>query len=162
MKQITIVALLAILFLVPVMTGAEETCDTTEIQTDIQAQLDLLAENPVEALIGIINLALAGLHDCSDDDHAFSGTYGAQPVLGPIALSPGFYIMEMITGSDARVVGVALSGCGKDVIGTLFNFTKGQAARGAEHLVEVETECTLYLELSKIIAPWTLTIDKIG
>ncbi len=162
MRRIAVIAAaMAIFLLALAMSRAEGACEVADIRAGIEAQLDLLDEEPVKALVGIVNLALDGFHDCSDDNYSFSGTYGAQPVLGPLALSPGFYIMAMTTDSAARVEGVALEGCGKDVNGALLSFTAGQAIRGAENLFQVEEECTLYLEISKINAPWTLSIDRI-
>ena len=164
MRRITWRALLAILFLfplLPLIVQADEACSTADTRAEIQKQLDLLEENPLRAFVAILNLALAGFHDCSDDSYDFSGEQGAQPVLGPIALSPGHYIIAMTTYGSGKVVGTALEGCGKDVNGTLHSFSESQAVRGAEHLFAVVEECTLYLELSKITAPWTLAIDKI-
>lgn len=162
MKRIGIIALMfALLLLTLMMSKAEQTCNAGAIRKGIEAQLDMLDEEPVKALVGIMNLALAGFVNCSEDAYSFSGTRGAQPVLGPMALSPGFYILAMTTDGAARVQGVALEGCGKDVNGTLHSFSAGEAFRGAENLFQVEEECILYLELSKISAPWTLSIDKI-
>lgn len=161
MKRIAIFILLASLFLVTALTGAEETCDTTAIQTGIQAQLDLLAEDPVSALKAILELAIAGFHDCSDDAYTFSGLEGAQPVLGPLAISEGLHIITMITEGSAKIDGVALEGCGKDLDGVIHNFSSGQAIRGAANLIEAQGDCVFYLELSKITNPWTLTIDKL-
>lgn len=162
MKRLIVIALtLAVLCLMLVISAAEETCDAAAIQAKIEAQLERLEDEPLKALFGIMNIALEGFLECGDDNYSFSGTHGAQPVLGPIGLSPGYYILAMTTDGAGRVVGTALEGCGKDVIGTLQSFSESQAIGGAENLFLVEDECTLYLEISKISAPWTLTIDKI-
>ncbi|MCY4145089.1 MAG: hypothetical protein OXE95_02755 [Chloroflexi bacterium] len=162
MKRIAIAALLASLFLGTALAGAEEACDTAEIQADIQAQLDLLDENPVSALINVIDLALAGFHDCSGEVYEFSDREGAQPVLGPLALSEGLHIVTMTTAGSARIDGVAIKGCGKELDGVIHNFSSGQAIRGAASLVEVLDDCIVYLELSKLTNPWILTIDKLN
>ncbi len=161
MKRIAIGILVASLIFVTAQTGAQEACDTTAIQTGIQAQLDVLAEDPVNALTTILDLATAGFHDCSDDAYIFSGSEGAQPVLGPLAISEGLHLITMTTEGSARVEGVAVDDCGKELDGVIHNFSSGQAIRGATNLVEAQGDCVVYLELSKITNPWTLTIDKL-
>ncbi len=161
MKQIAIGILVASLFLVTAQTGAQVACDTTAIQTGIQAQLDMLAEEPVSALHAIFDLTIDGIFDCSDGAYAFSAAEGAQPVLGPLALSEGLHLITMTTEGSARVEGVALEDCGKELDGVIHNFSSGQAIRGATNLVEVQGDCLVYLELSKLTNPWTLTIDKL-
>ncbi|MDE2855398.1 MAG: hypothetical protein OXN88_14590 [Chloroflexota bacterium] len=139
---------------------AEAACDAARLKEDIQARLELLDEEPVRAIAEIIDLALGGLHDCSDEPHTYEGFEGAQPVLGPVPVSEGLHIITMTTEGSARIDGVALEGCGKELDGLIHNISAGQGIRGAANLVAVESDCVFYLELSKITAPWTLTIAK--
>ncbi|MDE2649276.1 MAG: hypothetical protein OXI62_00980 [Chloroflexota bacterium] len=161
MKRIAILPILASLFLLALLAGADEACEPAEIQTQIQAQLDRLAEDPVSALTEIIHLALAGLQACPDDGYEFSGYAGAQPVLGPVAVSEGLHIITMTTEGSARIDGVALGGCGKDLDGAIHNFSAGQGLYGAANLIEAQDDCVFYLELSKITAYWELSITKV-
>ncbi|MCY3780299.1 MAG: hypothetical protein OXG78_08335 [Chloroflexi bacterium] len=160
MKRLLSCIAAAFIFLLPISLQAEAACDAAKLKEDIQARLELLDEEPVRAIVEIIDLALGGLRDCSDEPYTFEGYEGAQPVLGPLALSEGLHIITLITEGGARIDGTALDGCGKDLSGIIFNFPAGQAIRGAANLVEAESDCTFYLELSKITAPWTLTIQR--
>ena len=161
MRRILLSLVIAGLFALAASLQASESCDTATLKASLQGQLERLDDEPVAAIMAIIDLALNALHGCAEDNYSFSGTLGAQPVLGPIPLAEGYYIMAMTTSGGGRIVGTALEGCGKDADGTLQSFTESQAMRGAENLFQIEGECTLYLELSKITAPWTLTIDKV-
>ena len=161
MKRIIAYTLVAMLLAAASSLQAEGECDTDSLGESIHAQLGLLDEDPIGAFTRIIELALAGLHSCSDDHYTFNNNQGAQPVLGPLSLSEGYYVITMTTEGTARVEGIALEGCGKDLDGTIHNLSATQAIRGAENLVEVESDCTFYLELSKITAPWELTIEKV-
>ena len=161
MRRILLSLLIAGLFLLAASFQASESCDTATLKASLQGQLERLDDEPFATIIAILDLAMDALHGCADDNFSFSGSLGAQPVLGPIPLSEGYYIMAMTTQGGGRIVGTALEGCGKDASGTLQTFTESQAIRGAESLFQIEGECTLYLELSKITAPWTLTIDKV-
>jgi len=139
---------------------AEAACDAAKLKEDIQAELDMLEEKPIGAIRSIISLAIDGLFDCSDEPTTFEGYEGAQPVLGPVPVSEGLHIITMTTEGSARIDGVALEGCGKELDGLIHNISAGQGIRGAANLVAVESDCIFYLELSKITAPWTLTIAK--
>lgn len=149
----------AIVWMSPALQ-AQADCDAAKLKEDMQAELDALEENPIGVLESIINLALGGLHDCSDESYTYEGFEGAQPVLGPLTVSEGLHIITMTTEGGARIDGVALEGCGKDLDGVIHNISAGQGIRGAANLVEVESDCVFYLELSKITAPWTLTITR--
>jgi len=139
---------------------AEESCDTSALDASFRSQLELLETQTIGALVEIIALAQGGLLACSDTSYTFDQGEGAQPVLGPLAAGEGLYILTMTTEGGARIEGKALEGCGKDLDGTIHNFSVGQGIRGASNLVEVESDCTFYLEVSKITAPWTLTISR--
>jgi len=160
MKRLFCFIAVAVIFSLSISHQAEVVCDSAKLKEGIQAQLDTLEENPIDAIRSIISLAISGLVDCSEAGHSFSDLAGAQPVLGPLAVSEGLHIIRMTTEGSARIDGTALDGCGKDVDGLIHNFSAGQGVRGAANLVEVESDCVFYLELSKITAPWTLTIAR--
>ena len=160
MRRLFCLIAVAVACSLPVSLQAVDDCDTAKLKEDIQAELDTLEENPIDAIRTIISLAIGGLSDCSADRHSYSGSAGAQPVLGPLAVSEELHIITMTTEGSARVEGVALEGCGKDLDGVIHNFSVGQGIRGAANLVEAESDCVFYLELSKITAPWTLTIEE--
>lgn len=161
MKRVTLLAFILLVFAMPALLQDEVQCETASIQAAIQAQLNEIEDDPIAALNKIIQLALDGLFGCSDEPRAFSGQAGAQPVLGPLALHEGFYIVRLTTEGSARVEATSLEACGNDLDGALFNFSAGQAIHGAENLVQAEADCTVYLELSKISAGWTLDIAKV-
>ncbi|MDE2635720.1 MAG: hypothetical protein OXI30_05090 [Chloroflexota bacterium] len=150
----------AFIFSLPISLQAEAACDAAKLKEGIQAELDTLEKNPVSAFRAIISLAISGVFDCEDEGHSFSDVAGAQPVLGPLAVSEGLHIITLTTEGSARVDGVALEGCGNDLDAVILSFEAGQALRGAANLVKVEGDCVLYLELSRITAPWTLTITR--
>ena len=160
MKRLFCFIAVAVIFSLSISLQAEVVCDAAKLKEVIQAELDMLEENPVEAILSILSLATRGLIDCSEEVQSFGDVAGAQPVLGPLALTEGLHIIKMTTEGSARIEGMALDGCGKDVGGLIHNFSAGQAIRGAANLVEVEGDCVFYLELSKITAPWTLTIAR--
>lgn len=160
MRRLFCFIALALVFGLPTSLQAGAVCDAAKLKEGLQAELDTLEVNPLDAIRSIISLALGGLFDCSEDTHTFEGYEGAQPVLGPLALSEGLHIIRLITEGSARVDGTALDGCGKELSGIIFNFPASHAVRGAANLVEAESDCVFYLELSKITAPWTLTIAK--
>ena len=160
MRRLLFLITAAAVLLLPASLQAVDGCDAAKLKEDIQAELDALEENPVGAILSIISLATGGLIDCSEDHHSFSDIAGAQPVLGPLSVSEGLYIITMTTEGSARIDGKALDGCGKDLGGVIHNFSVGQGIRGAANLVETESDCVFYLELSKITAPWTLTVEK--
>ena len=161
MKGIFLLAFIGLVFAMPAFLQAESDCDTAGLQTAIQAQLDELEDDPVAALVAIINLAFDGIFGCSDDSWSFSGQQGAQPVVGPLALREGYYIFTLTTAGGARIDAIALEACGKDLGGAIFNFSAGQAIHGAENLVQAEADCAVYLEFSKITANWTLEVTKL-
>ena len=160
MKGLFCFIAVAVIFSLSISLQAEAVCDAAKLKEGIQAELDRLEENPIDAFRSIISLAVRGLIDCSEERHSFSDLAGAQPVLGQLAVSEGLHIITMTTEGSARIDGTALDGCGKDVDGLIHNFSAGQGIRGAANLVEVESDCVFYLELSKITAPWLLTIAK--
>ncbi len=162
MKRLFCFIAVAVFFSLSISLQAEVVCDAAKLKEGIQAELDTLEENPLEAVRSIISLAVSGLFDCSEgvEVQSFGDVAGAQPVLGPLALTEGLHIIRMATEGSARIDGTALDGCGKDVDGLIHNFSAGQGIRGAANLVEVEGDCVFYLELSKITAPWTLTIAR--
>ena len=160
MKTLLLCLIIAAIGMLPIWLQADGACETAQLKADIEAQLATLEEDPIGALGAIISLAVGGLTDCSEDRQVYSGDEGAQPVLGPLAIAEGLHILTMTTDGSARVEGVDLEGCGNDVDGLILNFSAGQGIRGASNLVEAEDDCKFYLELSRITAPWTLTIDK--
>ncbi len=161
MKRLTLLAVIGLIFTMPVFLQAEANCDTVSLQAAIQTQLNEIEDDPIAVLNEIIHLALGGLFGCSDDRQVFSGQPGAQPVLGPLPLHEGFYIFRLNTDGSARVEATALEACGKDLSSTMFNISAGQAINGAENLVQAEAECTVYLEVSKISASWSLEMEKV-
>ncbi len=161
MKRYYLLMAISMMLALPVSLLAENDCDAISLKKGIQTQLDLLDEEPVGALLGILELAITGLHECSVDQYSFSGLPGAQPVLGPLSLSESYYIFTMTTDGSAKVEGVALDGCGKELGGAIYNVSASQAIHGAENLVKVASECISYLEISKITSAWTLTIEKL-
>lgn len=161
MKRLLISLAMTLIFLTPASLQAGDVCFGSELKEDLQAQLDTLDMDPLSALRAIIELAAGGLRDCSEASQTFSGLMGAQPVLSPLAVSEGWHIVTMTTDGSARIEGVALEGCGKDLDGVIHSFSGGQGIRGAANFVEVESDCTFYLEFSKITADWTLTIEQV-
>ena len=161
MKRIILLAVFALFCAMPAFLQDESNCDTASLKAAIQEQLEEIEDDPISALNEIIRLALDGLFGCSDDRQEFSGQAGAQPVLGPLALHEGFYIVRLTTEGSARVEATSLESCGKDLVSILFNISAGQAINGAENLIQAEADCTVYLEVSKISASWTLEIDKV-
>ncbi len=161
MKRIILLAVLGLICAMPALLQDDGNCDTANLGEAIQTQLQEIEDDPIAALNEIIQLALGGLFDCSDDRQEFSGQAGAQPVLGPLALHKGFYIVKLTTEGSARVEATSLETCGKDLVSIIFNISAGQAINGAENLVQAEDDCTVYLELSKISASWTLEIAKV-
>lgn len=160
MKTLLLCLIIATICALPIWLQAEGLCDAAQLKADIEAQLATLEDDPVVALGAIISLAVRGLVDCSEDRQVYSGDVGAQPVLGPLAIAEGLHIFTLSTHGSARLEAVALEGCGKDLDGVIHNFSAGLGIRGAASVVEAEAECAFYLELSRITAPWTLTIDK--
>ena len=150
MKRFMLLVAILLAIASPTLLQDEDECDAASLQEAIQAQLSELETDPAAALIRIIDLALHGLFSCSDDGQDFNGEPGAQPVLGPLALDEGYYIFKLSTSGSARVDATALSSCGKDMSGAIFNISEGQAIYGAENLVQVEAQCVVFLELSKI------------
>ncbi|MCY3916135.1 MAG: hypothetical protein OXG49_09010 [Chloroflexi bacterium] len=161
MKRLILLAVLALFCAMPAFLQDERNCDTASLKATIRAQLQEIEDDPISAFNEIIQLSLGGLFGCSDDRQTFSGQAGAQPVLGPLALHEGFYIVKLTTEGSARVEAVSLESCGKDLISILFNTAAGQAINGAENLIQAEADCTVYLEVSKISASWTLEIDRV-
>lgn len=161
MKRRYLLFAIGITLIFPILLQAEGACDTAQLKQGIQAQLAAIDEDPIGAIRAIISLATGALFDCSEDPYSVSNAEGAQPVLGPLALSEGFYVVTMVTEGSARVEGVALEGCGKELDGTIHSFSATQAIRGAQNLIDVTSDCVFYLEISKITAPWTLTIEQV-
>lgn len=161
MKRLTLLAIIGLVFAMPALLQDEGNCDTASLQEAIQTQLNEIEDDPVAVLKEIVGLALGGLFGCSDDRQASSGQPGAQPVLGPFALHEGFYIFKLTTDGDARVEAKSLESCGKDLNSTIFSISAGQAIYGAENLVQAEADCTVYLEMSKISASWSLEMEKV-
>ncbi len=161
MKRLIALAIIALLFTIPAVLQEVRDCDTDSIHAAMQTQLDALEDDPAAALTEIVWLAVDGLFACSNELPSYSGRQGAQPVLGPLTLHAGYYVVTLKTDGAARVDATALDGCGKDMDSTLFNISAGQAVLGAENLVQIESDCVAYLELSKITAPWSLEMEKI-
>lgn len=161
MKRVTLLAFILLVFAMSAFSQAEGDCDAVSLRTAIQAQLNEIDDDPLSVLSEIIRLALGGLFECVDDTWSFGGHPGAQPVKGPLTLHEGYYIFTLTTDGSAKVEAKSLNDCGKDMNGTLFSISAGQAIYGAEILVQTEVDCTVYLELSKISASWTLEISKL-
>lgn len=161
MKRIILLAVFALFCAMPAFLQDESNCDTASLQAAIQTRLNEIEDDPIAALNEIIQLALGGLLDCSDNRQEFDGQEGSQPVLGPLALHEGFYIVRLTTEGSARVEATSLETCGKDLVSIIFNISAGQAINGAENLIQAEADCTVYLELSKISASWSLDIAKV-
>ena len=161
MKRLILLAVLGLACATPALLQDDFQCETASLREAIQTQLNAIEDDPISAFNEIIQLALGGLFGCSDDRQTYSGQAGAQPVLGPLALHEGFYIVKLTTEGSARVEAVSLESCGKDLISILFNTAAGQAINGAENLIQAEADCTVYLEVSKISASWTLEIDRV-
>lgn len=162
MKRSYLLLAISIILILPVSPlHAENECGASSLNEDIQAQLAGLDEDPIGAFREIIALALGGLRDCSEHEDSFSGLPGAQPVLGPLKVSEGYYIVTMTTEGSAKIESVALEGCGKELDGVIHSFSASQATHGAQNLVEAASDCIFYLELSQITAPWALTIEKV-
>ena len=161
MKRLTVLTLIGLLFAMPALLQDEGDCDTAGLQVEIETQLKMIDDDLIAVLREIIHLALGGLFDCADDPWVYGGQAGAQPVLGPLALHEGFYIFKLTTDGSAKVEATSLESCGKDMNGTLFSVSAGQAIYSAENLAQAESDCTVYLEMSKISASWTLEIAKV-
>ena len=161
MKRLTLLAVIGLAFAMPALLQDEGNCDTASLRSGIQTQLNEIEADPIAVLKEIIDLALGGILDCSDDRQKFSGQPGAQPVLGPLALHEGFYIFRLKTDGSAKVEATSLESCGKDMSSTIFNISAGEAVNGAENLVQAEADCTVYLEISKISASWSLEVEKL-
>ncbi len=161
MRHLTILVVIGLICAMPAFVQDVGECDIAGIGAAIQAELDEMAEDPVAALSAIIGLAWEGIFGCAEEPALFSGDPGAQPVLGPLPLHEGYYIFTMTTDGGARIDAKALEACGKDLDGTLFNFSAGAAVRGAETLVQAEEDCPVYLEFSKITAGWTLALERL-
>lgn len=114
-KRIILLTVLALLCAIPAFLQDEIQCETASLQAAIQTQLNEIEDDPISALNEIIQLALGGLFDCADDRQTFSGQAGAQPVVGPLALHEGFYIVKLTTEGGARVEAASLESCGKDL-----------------------------------------------
>ena len=161
MKRLTLLIVIGLVFAMPAFLQDEGNCDTASLQTAIQTQLTEVDDDPIAVLIKIIHLVERGLFDCADGSWSISGQPGAQPVIGPLPLHEGYYIFKLTTDGNAKVEATALDDCGKDLSGTIFSISAGQAIYGAENLVQAEGDCTVYLEMSKISSSWTLEIAKV-
>lgn len=161
MKRLILLAVIALFCTMPAALQDEGNCDIAGLQAAIQAQLQAIEDNPIAVLIQIMRLVERGLFNCSDDNWSLSGDQGAQPVLGPLPLHEGFYIIKLTTEGSAKVEATSLESCGKDLDSIVFNISAGQAINGAENLIQAEDDCTVYLEVSKISASWTLEIARV-
>lgn len=161
MKRLTLLVAIGLVFAMPALLQVERNCDTASLQTAIQTQLNEIDDDPIAVLIKIIHLVEGGLFECSDDSWSISGQPGAQPVIGPMPLHEGYYIFKLTTDGGAKVEATSLDACGKDLSGTIFSISAGQAIYGAENLVQAEGNCIVYLEMSKISGSWTLEIAKV-
>ena len=85
-----------------------------------------------------------------------SAEAGLQPVLGPIRLPTGVYIVEATTAGYFIGDVQALAGECTTQSGTLFNLSAGQANSGAETLL-ASSGCEMLLSISNTREPWTLT-----
>ena len=132
MNRFALLAILAILFLLPLIAQADEACVTADTRAEIQQQLDLLEDNPLRALVAIMNLALAQYHDCSDDSYDFSGAQGAQPVLGPIALSPGLQRRRTSRSAWLRLVPLAFNCDMASVYSSAIDMDRSQITAGGQ------------------------------
>ena len=157
--------LLAVIFLVLVSPASlQEECDSSAVAAAIQGQLAQLAADPAATLTEIAHLAMQGASDCGDGHHAFSGDEGYPQALGPMTLPAGLYIFTMTTEGTARLLPYALSeDCGRDLTSSIFSTREGESSRGAQHLVRVESDCELFLQLENMTleAAWSLDIGRV-
>ena len=88
---------------------------------------------------------------------------GLQPVLGPLSLPAAIYIFTATTDGFMTVLPQSLSGdCGMDIGLPIFNLMAGQAADGAQSVVEVEIDCDVLLEIGNTTESWMLEINKLS
>ena len=92
-----------------------------------------------------------------------SALIGLQPVLGPLMLPKGVYVFTATSDGYLSVAPQSLSGdCGFDLEVGIFHLTSGEAADGAQSVVEVEKDCDVLLEIGNSGEAWQLEFNKIS
>jgi len=86
-----------------------------------------------------------------------SAENGQQPVLGPIEMPSGDFIVTVTTDSRLSADVQTLSGECRTPASSLFDLSSGQASDRAEALFSSEG-CEMLLSISDTLEPWTLTI----
>ncbi len=107
----------------------------------------------LQTQITIIDTECRGLSFSSEID-------GSQPVLGPIILEEGVYRATLTTEGFAIINGTELDGdCEREL--RLFSIGRGDAANGAQAVINLEDDCEFLLEFSNITDAWAFTIEKL-
>ena len=100
--------------------------------------------------------------DASSSEPLFSFSSdesGMQPVLGPLTLPAGVYVITATTDGYMTVSPQSLSGdCGSDVRRSIFNLSSGEGGDGAQSVVVIESNCNVLLEIGNTRESWSLDI----
>ena len=92
-----------------------------------------------------------------------SAEVGLQPALGPLLLAEGVYVFSVETTGYLILSPKSLSGdCGFDLKASIFNLSAGQAAEGAQSVVDAEKDCDVFLEVGNASDDWTLDIRRLS
>ncbi|MCY3780775.1 MAG: hypothetical protein OXG78_10740 [Chloroflexi bacterium] len=88
---------------------------------------------------------------------------GYQPVLGPVAFAAGSYRVSVTTEDFFIVRPYPLSDdCGRDLDWPLIKVRPGEASRGVEALVVVESDCSAFLDIEWVDEEWAMDIEKLN
>lgn len=162
-----LIVVLAVLFVLPVVAQDVPVCDTNQIAEDLTVQIATLEDDPVTALLNILQLAIEGVGDCTDQNYHFtSEEYGLSKVVGPIEMSKGVYIMTLTSPASLITVSPTTIGeedypCGYDLPGSAFFEMSGGASEGIEQAVKLDADCGVLWEFTSD-AEWTFDIVKTG
>jgi len=91
-----------------------------------------------------------------------SDELGLQPVIGPLQIPSGIYILTATTEQFIIVEMQALRGeCTSAGFGSLFNVSSGRASDGAETLL-ISDDCEALFSVGNTRAPWTLEFARLS
>jgi hypothetical protein len=159
-----IVGLVVVLMAV-FLVGAQadgESCDAGQIAEDLALLVDevVVADDVSAALLAVHEATLAARMACGGMVFS-SAVDGMQPVLGPLTLDEGVYIVTTTTGDYLISETTVLSGECKDYnMGA--GYSSGDASDGAQEVWEIpDGGCSVLINITLVDEEWQMVVEKV-
>lgn len=142
--------------------GTKGAQNVFEVESDCTVMFDVGLVGETWTLEVISAYALTSFS--TSDSYSFnSDNEGLQPVLGPISILKGHYIVTATTEGYMIVDSKILSGeCGSDLSYSLIGISAGEGAKGAQNVFEVESDCLVLFDVGLSDEDWTLEIERVS